>query len=107
MKAISLLGALGALPLDGEPRLGTSKFPKPSKHVMIDTCLSQGVDLDSWIEKVNTCHYLQEDELKSLCEYVSPIFCIPDVFALLKGTNPPELDRRQKKYWLRSPMSSQ
>ncbi|DBA87272.1 hypothetical protein WJX77_002977 [Trebouxia sp. C0004] len=32
-----------------------------------------GVDLDSWIEKVKTCHYLQEDELKSLCEYTKEI----------------------------------
>lgn len=31
----------------------------------------QGVDLDNWIEKVRRCQYLQEDELKALCEYVS------------------------------------
>ena len=31
----------------------------------------QGVDLDNWIEKVRKCCYLQEDELKALCEYVS------------------------------------
>jgi hypothetical protein len=30
-----------------------------------------GVDLDKWIEKVKRCEYLAEDELKSLCEYVS------------------------------------
>jgi len=29
------------------------------------------VDLDNWIEKVKRCQYLQEDELKALCEYVS------------------------------------
>ncbi len=34
-----------------------------------------GVDLDAWIEKLKRCEYLEEDELKSLCEYVrtSPI----------------------------------
>jgi hypothetical protein len=26
---------------------------------------------DKWIEKVKRCEYLAEDELKSLCEYVS------------------------------------
>ncbi len=35
MEAISLLGALGALPLDGEPSFGISKCPKPSKYVMV------------------------------------------------------------------------
>lgn len=30
-----------------------------------------GVQLDAWIEKVRRCEYLAEDELKSLCEYVS------------------------------------
>ena len=35
-------------------------------------CL-QGVDLDNWIEKVRNCQYLQEDELKALCEYVSHV----------------------------------
>ncbi len=29
------------------------------------------VELDKWIEKVKRCEYLQEDELKALCEYVS------------------------------------
>ena len=39
-------------------------------YVCEQQCL-QGVDLDSWIEKVRRCAYLQEDELKALCEYVS------------------------------------
>lgn len=30
-----------------------------------------GVELDKWIEKVKRCEHLAEDELKSLCEYVS------------------------------------
>jgi serine/threonine-protein phosphatase 6 catalytic subunit len=29
------------------------------------------VELDKWIEKVKRCEFLAEDELKSLCEYVS------------------------------------
>jgi hypothetical protein len=28
---------------------------------------------DKWIEKVKRCEYLAEDELKSLCEYVSEL----------------------------------
>ena len=30
-----------------------------------------GLELDAWIAKVKKCEYLAEDELKSLCEYVS------------------------------------
>lgn len=30
-----------------------------------------GVDLDKWIEKVRKTEYLAEDELKTLCDYVS------------------------------------
>lgn len=30
-----------------------------------------GTDLDNWIEKVQKSEYLSEDELKSLCEFVS------------------------------------
>ncbi len=29
------------------------------------------VHLDKWIEKIRRCEFLQEDELKALCEYVS------------------------------------
>jgi hypothetical protein len=31
-----------------------------------------GADFDGWIEKVRRSEYLTEDELKTLCEYVSP-----------------------------------
>jgi serine/threonine-protein phosphatase 6 catalytic subunit len=30
------------------------------------------VDLDAWIEKLKRCEHLAENELKALCEYVSP-----------------------------------
>ena len=36
-----------------------------------------GVDLDAWIEKLKRCEYLEEDELKSLCEYVRILLCPP------------------------------
>ena len=31
-----------------------------------------GVDLDAWLAKVKDKQFLAEDELKALCEYVSP-----------------------------------
>ena len=34
------------------------------------------LDLDSWLEKVKRCEYLAEEELKTLCEYVSDCSCI-------------------------------
>lgn len=47
-----------------------SQAARPSKH-------SSMVDLDKWIEKVKRCECLAEDELKSLCEYVSvPAGCL-------------------------------
>jgi hypothetical protein len=30
-----------------------------------------GLDLDNWIERVKKAEYLTENELKSLCDYVS------------------------------------
>ena len=44
-------------------------LPAPSRHT---DAMGGGPDLDKWIEKVKRCEYLAEDELKTLCEYVSP-----------------------------------
>lgn len=60
---------------------------------------------DKWIEKVKRCEYLAEDELKSLCEYVSELLegssmlhmCFTH---LLHGC-------RSRRSWLRSLMYSQ
>lgn len=30
-----------------------------------------GLKLDEWIEKVKRCEYLMEEDLKSLCDFVS------------------------------------
>lgn len=32
--------------------------------------LAMAVDLDAWIATVKRCEHLEEEELKSLCEYV-------------------------------------
>lgn len=51
----------------------------PLTHALVHTAelipRMQGVDLDNWIEKVRKCQYLQEDELKALCEYVRLLCC--------------------------------
>jgi hypothetical protein len=50
------------------------------------------VHLDKWIEKIRRCEFLQEDELKALCEYVSLRVAGADAAAAAGGAR----DRRRR-----------
>ena len=70
----------------------------------------QGVDLDNWIEKVRRCQYLQEDELKALCEYVRIVtlnlFQAHFTSLIHREMGADCLCCRQRKFWLKSQMSN-
>jgi hypothetical protein len=69
------------------------------------------VELDKWIEKVKRCEFLAEDELKSLCEYVSSCDHQSRAGLLVSGTAwmlmVSVCTRRSRKSWLRSQTCSQ
>lgn len=66
-------------------------------------------ELDQWIEQLNECKQLAENQVKTLCEKVcQSAVCFKYIFEILIQSNGLRFSYyRQKKFWPRNQMFSQ